>query len=211
LEAPVEQLVLALYALYLTFAVGVRMVLQRARTGSYGYSGVHAKAGTLEWFASVLFAGSYALGIAAPVLSLMGVDRPFDVVSGVGARSLGVLLFAAGFLLTLWAQLSMGPSWRIGVAREDRTILVQSGPFTIVRNPIFAAMLLAQTGLALCLPNLSAAVAAVGLLLGVELQVRVVEEPYLLRVHGEAYEVYRRRVGRFIPRPPLAHLTGGSA
>jgi protein-S-isoprenylcysteine O-methyltransferase Ste14 len=197
-----EWLVLGFYALYLTFAVGVRMLVQRMRTGSSGFVGMRGRSGSIEWLAPALFVGSYALGIAAPVLSLAGIDRPLAIVFDV--RPLGVLFFAIGFLLTIWAQLAMGESWRIGVAREDRTALVQRGPFAAVRNPIFAAMLLAQAGCALSLPNVSAIVAALGLLLAVELQVRGVEEPYLLRAHGEAYETYRRRVGRFLPRPHLA-------
>lgn len=32
-----------------------------------------------------------------------------------------------------------------------------------------------------------------------ELQVRVVEEPYLLSVHGSTYADYAARVGRFAP------------
>jgi protein-S-isoprenylcysteine O-methyltransferase Ste14 len=198
-----EWLVLGLYVVYLTFAVGVRMLVQRMRTGSSGFVGVRGRVGPIESLAPALFVGSYALGMAAPVLSLVGIDRPLAVVLGV--RPLGVLFFTTGFLLTVWAQLAMGKSWRIGVAREERTALVQKGPFAIVRNPIFAAMLLAQTGLALCLPNVSAIVAALGLLLAVELQVRGVEEPHLLRAHGEAYETYRRRVGRFLPRLHFAY------
>jgi protein-S-isoprenylcysteine O-methyltransferase Ste14 len=33
----------------------------------------------------------------------------------------------------------------------------------------------------------------------IELQVRVVEEPHLLRTHGQAYEDWAREVGRFVP------------
>jgi protein-S-isoprenylcysteine O-methyltransferase Ste14 len=36
-------------------------------------------------------------------------------------------------------------------------------------------------------------------LLGIEMQVRAVEEPYLKRIHGEAYLHYAKRVGRFVP------------
>lgn len=39
----------------------------------------------------------------------------------------------------------------------------------------------------------------VGLVAAVELQVRFVEEPYLLRTHGEGYAKYASRVGRFVP------------
>jgi protein-S-isoprenylcysteine O-methyltransferase Ste14 len=34
----------------------------------------------------------------------------------------------------------------------------------------------------------------------IEVQVRVVEEPYLLRVHGQVYRDYLATVGRFVPR-----------
>jgi protein-S-isoprenylcysteine O-methyltransferase Ste14 len=35
--------------------------------------------------------------------------------------------------------------------------------------------------------------------LALEIQVRLVEEPYLLRTHGDAYREYAARVGRFVP------------
>ena len=38
------------------------------------------------------------------------------------------------------------------------------------------------------------------LIIGLELHVRLVEEPYLLRVHGDAYRRYAARTGRFLPR-----------
>jgi protein-S-isoprenylcysteine O-methyltransferase Ste14 len=37
------------------------------------------------------------------------------------------------------------------------------------------------------------------LVVAIELQVRFVEEPYLVRTHGESYRAYCRRVGRFVP------------
>ena len=43
------------------------------------------------------------------------------------------------------------------------------------------------------------------LLVGIELQVRRIEEPYLARVHGTAYADYAARTGRFLPR--LGRLT----
>lgn len=42
-------------------------------------------------------------------------------------------------------------------------------------------------------------VAAVGLIFGVQIQVRVIEEPYLRTVHPQAYPAYAVRVGRFVP------------
>ena len=36
-------------------------------------------------------------------------------------------------------------------------------------------------------------------MIALEIQVRLVEEPYLLRQHGDAYRNYAARVGRFVP------------
>ena len=37
------------------------------------------------------------------------------------------------------------------------------------------------------------------LVTALEIQVRVVEEPYLARTHGDAYRSYAERTGRFVP------------
>jgi protein-S-isoprenylcysteine O-methyltransferase Ste14 len=76
---------------------------------------------------------------------------------------------------------------------------VESGLFGLVRNPIFSAMLLVTIGLVAIVPSVVAFVGLVALLVALELQVRIVEEPYLLRTQGEPYAAYARRVGRFVP------------
>lgn len=93
----------------------------------------------------------------------------------------------------------MGTSWRIGVDPSETTALVRSGVFGYVRNPIFTAMLFAVAGLVLLSPNGAALIALGALLAAIELQVRLVEEPYLHRTHGDAYRDYTASVGRFVP------------
>ena len=95
--------------------------------------------------------------------------------------------------------MALGASWRIGVDRSERTALVTSGPFRWVRNPIFTAMLIFAAGITLMTPNPLALVAFVVLLATIELQVRVVEEPYLNAIHGQAYRDYCGTVGGFVP------------
>jgi len=75
----------------------------------------------------------------------------------------------------------MGTSWRVGVRETERTSLVTSGPFCFVRNPIFAFMLIACLGIAMLLPNVLTLGSFVLLVVAIELQVRAVEEPYLIR------------------------------
>jgi protein-S-isoprenylcysteine O-methyltransferase Ste14 len=82
---------------------------------------------------------------------------------------------------------------------SETTTLVRSGVFGWVRNPIFTAMLVFGLGIALVTPNVVAILGFALLVVTIELQVRVVEEPYLSNVHGEAYRDYRANVGRFVP------------
>lgn len=88
---------------------------------------------------------------------------------------------------------------RVGVQEGERTELVTGGPYAVVRNPFFAALLPAAVGFALLVPNVVALLALLALIVALELQTRVVEEPYLLRAHGATYADYAARVGRFAP------------
>jgi len=60
-------------------------------------------------------------------------------------------------------------------------------------------MLPTALGLTLLVPSWVSLLGLAGLTLALELQVRLVEEPYLLSVHGHAYADYATRVGRFFP------------
>lgn len=97
--------------------------------------------------------------------------------------------------MTVLAQFAMGDAWRVGVDPSERTGLVT----LLVRNPIFAAMIPAFMGILLLAPNVLTIAAAILLTVALELHVRLIEEPYLLRVHGEQCAAYAARVGRFIP------------
>lgn len=109
------------------------------------------------------------------------------------------MLASLGIATTSVAQFAMGDAWRIGVDPAERTELVTDGPFSLVRNPIFAAMIPSFTGIALLVSNAATIAGAALLMVAVELQTRLIEEPYLSRVHGEQYTIYAARVGRFLP------------
>lgn len=191
-------LALALFAVYLGTAFGLRTWKHLRTTGKTGFQGISGRPGSASWWGGVLFVVALVLGFAAPLLELAGLVDPL-VVPNALISALGVVVTAAGITLTLWAQGAMGASWRVGVRESERTELVTTGPFALVRNPIFSFMLLTAAGLSLLLPNVVTLASAGCLLVAIEIQVRVVEEPYLLRTHGEPYATYCRRVGRFVP------------
>lgn len=192
-------LALALYGAYLVVTFGLRTLIQVRRTGSTGFHGLGGRPGSAEWIAGVGFTLALLVGAAAPVLALLNLVEPFAALDTAALHVAGAVLAVGGIATTFYAQVAMGSSWRIGVDEAERTELVTRGPFALVRNPIFAAMLPTGLGLTLLVPSWVSFAGLAGLIAALELQVRVVEEPYLLRIHGEAYADYAGRVGRFLP------------
>jgi protein-S-isoprenylcysteine O-methyltransferase Ste14 len=192
-------LALVLYATFIALALVLRSILQFRRTGSSGFRGISGRAGSPEWLGGVLFVLAFVGGVTAPVLDLAGASDPIEALDERAIQWVGMALFAIGLAATLVAQAAMGRSWRIGVDAQERTELVVDGPFQLVRNPIFASMLPAFLGLVLLVPNVPALVSFAALAAALEIQTRLVEEPYLLQTHGERYGSYARAVGRFFP------------
>lgn len=183
---------------FFALAFGWRSWVQWRRTGSTGFIRPRRDAGGAELAGSIGFVAALALLIGAPVAELVGMAR-FEALDTRPVAIAGVVLCSVGIALTLVAQLSMGDSWRIGVEPTERTDLVTDGVFAYVRNPIFTAMLIAAVGLLLLVPNVLSAAAVLVLLGALQVQVRLVEEPYLRTTHSVAYQDYARHTGRFIP------------
>lgn len=184
---------------FAALAFGWRSLVHYRRTGSTGFRGFSGRPGSAEWLGGVLFAVTCVLALVAPVADLLGVLPRVDVLDAPGVRAVGLTLYVAGLAGTLWAQLAMGDSWRVGVDTRERTALVMRGPFRLVRNPIFTAMLGGIAGVALLVPNAVGLLAVLILIVGLEMHVRLVEEPYLLGTHGAAYRRYAAETGRFLP------------
>ncbi|GGZ72467.1 MULTISPECIES: methyltransferase family protein [Streptomyces] len=187
---------LALYLGWAGFAAGVRAALQRRRTGDAGFRGISGRPGDASWWAGVLFVTALLGGAAAPVAALAGLPT----AAHAAVQWTGLVITLAGMTATLAAQTTMGTSWRVGVDAAERTTLVTGGLFAHVRNPVFTAMAATAVGLALMVPNWVSLLALACLIAAIQLQVRVVEEPYLKAVHGPAYAAYTARTGRFLPR-----------
>ena len=187
------------YVAFLVLAFGFRTLVHYRRTGSSGFVGLTGRVGSVEWTAGVLFAIAVFLGGLAPAAEMTGLVTPLLGAARESLHGAGLACFAFGLGGTLWAQLAMGESWRVGVDSTARTELVSRGPFRWVRNPIFSWMTLASVGLVLLAPNLLSLASLLVLVTALELQVRAVEEPYLLRTHGDSYRRYAAATGRFVP------------
>ncbi|GBG39947.1 methyltransferase family protein [Mycobacterium montefiorense] len=188
---------LVLFAAFGLFGFGWRSWLQYRRTGSTGYRRI--RGGVTEWTAGAGFAVALMVSVIAPILQLCHVIAPLHALGAAWIQLAGVVIALLGIAATVYAQLEMGDSWRIGVDQRETTALVHTGVFGRVRNPIYTAMFMFGFGIALVTPNLVACAGFILLVVTIELQVRFVEEPHLTRTHGDAYRAYTARVGRFVP------------
>lgn len=176
-----------------------RSFLQWRRTGSTGVKGFHGRVGSTEWFAGLCATAGLLLAPLTPVATLYGWPGGALLIEHAGLHALGAALASFGILGALAAQLRMGDSWRVGVDDAERTALVTGGLFTFVRNPIFSFIFVSLLGFVLLVPSLFSAATLVLTFVGIQLQVRAVEEPYLRAQHGADYARYATRVGRFVP------------
>jgi protein-S-isoprenylcysteine O-methyltransferase Ste14 len=187
--------------LALAFAIvgfGVRSAVQIRRTGDAGW-----RMGRTQSPAARISHLSFGLSPFVLVLGLVldlvdsGLAGQWTVPTWV--QWAGLAMAVAGLVLTVVAQLDLGSSWRIGVDESERTDLITGGLYRWMRNPIFTGMGLFLVGEALAVPNPWTVAAAVLGIVGMEVQTRLVEEPYLVAVHGEDYGAWAARTGRFVP------------
>jgi protein-S-isoprenylcysteine O-methyltransferase Ste14 len=143
---------------------------------------------TLSFFGPLLLAALPVLHDADPLWREAG-----GPLGGVP----GLLLAVAGALLAVAGQAAMGASWRVGVADDAVGELVTKGPFRVSRNPVFAGQALLLAGVALAVPSLPGALAALLFAGAAAAQVRA-EERALEARHGAGYRLYRSRVPRWL-------------
>ncbi len=110
------------------------------------------------------------------------------IVFYLGAVTYNLTLFVAG------ENLRPAPS---GIHAEHR--LVQEGPYSVIRHPLYVSYVLILLGLALVLRLYWLLIPTAGILLGIYPTARA-EEAMLVERFGEAYMGYQRRVGMFLPK-----------
>jgi protein-S-isoprenylcysteine O-methyltransferase Ste14 len=153
---------------------------------------------------------SVAAGVAVLVTTLGGATVLERLMGRFGfhpaAAVAGIVLVAAGVALHAWARRTLGAMWSGVVQVRAQHVLVERGPYTLVRHPIYLAGLLLAAGTFLAHPSPASACLAGGFSLGVLLKARL-EERALRTTLGRRYEDYAARVPALLPSP--ARLLGG--
>ncbi len=110
----------------------------------------------------------------------------------------GMSLTLAGLLLTLWARLLLGRNWSATVTVKQDHQLIRTGPYAVVRHPIYTGLLLALLGTAIAIGEIRGLVAWVLALIGWKLK-SLVEEQFMMEQFGAKYVDYKRHVKALVP------------
>lgn len=110
-----------------------------------------------------------------------------------------VALAVAGFLFAWWARIHLGTLWSASITRKSDHRIVDTGPYGLVRHPIYTGVILAAVALAAVKATPAALVGAAVLAASFWVKARF-EEGFLSAELGqEAYSAYRRRVPMLVP------------
>ncbi len=118
-------------------------------------------------------------------------DRFIAFVIGVGLEALGLGL-------AVWARIHLGPYWSATIDMKAEHQVIHSGPYALVRHPIYTGLVLAFLGTALAEDEITSLL-ALGLVVIAYTRKIWIEERWLVGHLGEEYRAYQRKVSRLIP------------
>jgi protein-S-isoprenylcysteine O-methyltransferase Ste14 len=174
---------------------------------------------SLSWMAAALLANRtvkrlslwqeivYRLIVTAGAIMLFGfspVPR-YDMVyrlwpaqyGSVGWAIVSLIVLSFGF--SWWARIHLGPRWSSGITREEDRHVIQTGPYALVRHPIYTGIIAASFATAAVFGTPWSVVGAVVMASGFVLKASL-EERYLRRELGPgAYDAYAKRVPMLVP------------
>lgn len=107
-------------------------------------------------------------------------------------------LVICGFLFTWWARIHLGQLWSSSVTRKEHHHVVDTGPYAIVRHPIYTGLLLAIIATVLLRGTTVTLSGSALIAAGIYIKARV-EEEFLRQQLGEPYVVYARHVPMLLP------------
>jgi protein-S-isoprenylcysteine O-methyltransferase Ste14 len=134
---------------------------------------------------------------AAIVLIRLGAFRGHGLDTDPWRAGIGLVLFTLGLGFALWARVHIGRNWGTPMMQKAEPELVTSGPYRLVRHPIYSGILVAGIGTAVALSWLwltGVVLAGIYFLYSAR-----VEERYMTEQLPDGYPAYRRSTKMFVP------------
>jgi protein-S-isoprenylcysteine O-methyltransferase Ste14 len=104
----------------------------------------------------------------------------------------------AGIAFAWWARIHLGALWSGAVTRKFNHRIVDTGPYALVRHPIYTGLLSAAIATGVARGAWPALAGALILWLGIWMKARL-EERFLSEELGAEYAAYRARVPMLVP------------
>jgi protein-S-isoprenylcysteine O-methyltransferase Ste14 len=137
------------------------------------------------------------LVVLAILLVRLGAFRDHGLDTDPWRAGLGLVLFVMGLAFAVWARVHIGRNWGSPMTQKEEPELVTSGPYGLVRHPIYSGILVAGVGTAVALSWLwSIIVALAG---GYFVYSATVEERYLTDQFPDIYPAYKRSTKMLLP------------
>jgi protein-S-isoprenylcysteine O-methyltransferase Ste14 len=112
---------------------------------------------------------------------------------------LGIIMICAGLFLRLYSILVLGKYFTATARAANQHILIQSGPYSLVRHPSYLGAIIVMVGVPVLLNNVVTFFSTI-ILLAIAYAVRInAEEKLLISIFGEDYKQYSIHVKRLIP------------
>lgn len=144
----------------------------------------------------ILTCGAVMLFSESPRMAMLNV-RSLPPLTGLIA--LGIALTVAGAAFSIVARLYLGQNWSATATIKEDHELIRTGPYCLVRHPIYTGTLIATIGTAIAFGELRDLLALPLFAVGFRLKARS-EERLLMSNFGDRYAAYRREVrGAIIP------------
>lgn len=129
---------------------------------------------------------------------LLRIFRPSSMaVHNSILQAVGVILFVSGLGSAVWARINLGRNWGMPMTQKDEPELVTSGPYRLVRHPIYSGILLALLGTSLATNTYW--LIAFGVMGAYFIYSARIEERLLSTSFPTAYPGYRTKTKMLIP------------
>ena len=112
--------------------------------------------------------------------------------------SIGLSLCAVGGLLAIWSRYLLGQNWSGTVQLKQGHELIDSGPYHLIRHPIYSGFLLLFLGNAVMVGDWRGLLAVVIVFVSFWRK-STLEEMWLTQHFGEVYVAYRQRTKALVP------------
>src|SRR5271166_2510094 len=110
----------------------------------------------------------------------------------------GAAITAGGLLFSVWARRHLGKNWSQEVTLKEGHELITTGPYALVRHPIYTGFLLGFLGCAVARGEWRGLVAVALVFVALWRKLRL-EEKWMRAQFGESYDTYSRRVAALVP------------